>query len=41
MRKTYTLFGIEDYKNNIKNEQVLSKEFSRIINNYLKKIFYN
>ena len=32
-------FGIEDYKNNIKNEQVLSKEFSRIINNYLKRFF--
>ena len=32
-------FGIEDYKNNIKNEQVLSKEFSRIIDNYLKRFF--
>ena len=28
-----------EYKNNIKNEQVLGKEFNRIINNYLKRFF--
>ena len=32
-------YDIEDYKKNIKDEQVSSEEFSKIINNYLQRFF--